>query len=312
MPMSSATVICTFSTYRRFQIGSNIPLANRNARMFWTVFAQIMVDPEDLGLVEYLMESPVELLCALQVTAERFLYDDLGIPVQVALSEPLDDQWIGRGRRGAVVEPAAVRPFVPIDLFEVLSKMVHGHLAVELSRDVGEARLELGPLLPRQLASTELLDRGARALLEFLVLHLAPGVPDDGEPLREEPFHEEVIEGGEQLAFGEVAGRAEDDDRLGLRRLDHHLARVLMLGVLLDGVATELLPESRDHLRGIGLVLTRGEPAEQGKRCDRSGDVLVHGSLHRPPPLARVLDVPLHPGQVGVTLERVDQQFEQP
>ena len=37
MPICSATVICTWSTYRRFQIGSNIPLANRKAKMFWTV-----------------------------------------------------------------------------------------------------------------------------------------------------------------------------------------------------------------------------------------------------------------------------------
>jgi hypothetical protein len=37
MPMDSATVICTLSMYRRFQIGSNIPLANRKARMFCTV-----------------------------------------------------------------------------------------------------------------------------------------------------------------------------------------------------------------------------------------------------------------------------------
>ncbi len=30
-------VICTWSTKDRFQIGSNIVLAKRSARMFWTV-----------------------------------------------------------------------------------------------------------------------------------------------------------------------------------------------------------------------------------------------------------------------------------
>ena len=35
-PAASATVISTESTYLRFQIGSKIELANRNARTFWT------------------------------------------------------------------------------------------------------------------------------------------------------------------------------------------------------------------------------------------------------------------------------------
>ena len=37
MPTSSATVICTEATCRRFQIGSKMLLPNRKARMFWTV-----------------------------------------------------------------------------------------------------------------------------------------------------------------------------------------------------------------------------------------------------------------------------------
>ena len=37
MPMSSAIVIWTWSTCSAFQSGSNIRLANRNARMFCTV-----------------------------------------------------------------------------------------------------------------------------------------------------------------------------------------------------------------------------------------------------------------------------------
>jgi hypothetical protein len=37
MPMSSAAVIWTLSMKLRFHRGSNIPLAKRNAMMFWTV-----------------------------------------------------------------------------------------------------------------------------------------------------------------------------------------------------------------------------------------------------------------------------------
>ncbi len=37
IPSDSATVIWTWSTNWRFQIGSKIPFANRRTSMFWTV-----------------------------------------------------------------------------------------------------------------------------------------------------------------------------------------------------------------------------------------------------------------------------------
>ena len=37
IPIVSATVIWTWSMNWRFQIGSKMPFAKRNARMFWTV-----------------------------------------------------------------------------------------------------------------------------------------------------------------------------------------------------------------------------------------------------------------------------------
>ncbi len=36
---------------------------------------------------------------------------------------------------------------------------------------------------------------------------------DDAEALRQQPSHGERVERGEELALGEVAGRAEDDER---------------------------------------------------------------------------------------------------
>src|SRR6266498_4721294 len=60
-----------------------------------------------------------------------------------------------------------------------------------------------------------------------------------------------------------------------------------------NGVPAELLPERRDDLGRVGLLLPGGEPQEQRQRGDGGRDVLVHGREHRPPALAGVLHVPL-------------------
>ncbi len=58
-----------------------------------------------------------------------------------------------------------------------------------------------------------------RRLLHFLAEHVvglvAPGEADDDHARRQVAVGGEVVEGGDELAVGEVAGRAEDHQRAG-------------------------------------------------------------------------------------------------
>ncbi len=62
------------------------------------------------------------------------------------------------------------------------------------------------------------LDGLAHLGLELLGGHLAPRDADDGEPVGQEVAHGERVEGGEELALRQVAGRPEDRERAGLGR----------------------------------------------------------------------------------------------
>jgi hypothetical protein len=64
----------------------------------------------------------------------------------------------------------------------------------------------------------ELLDSAADPLAKVRVVEAAPTRADDRVALRQETLVAEVVEGREQLAAGQIAGRAEDDERLRWRR----------------------------------------------------------------------------------------------
>jgi phosphopantetheine--protein transferase-like protein len=57
----------------------------------------------------------------------------------------------------------------------------------------------------------------------------------------------------------------------------------------LDGVPSELVPESRDHSVGKGVVPARGEAIEQRNRNGGRGSPLIDRSFDRPATLAGIL-----------------------
>src|SRR5215471_11905321 len=80
----------------------------------------------------------------------------------------------------------------------------------------------------------------------------------------------------------------------------------------LHRVATELLAQRGDHLRGEGLWLARDEALQERERNHGRGHVLIYRGLHRPAPLAGVLDIATNAGERRIFLERVRRQIEQP
>ncbi len=129
----------------RLQIGSNRPLANRNARR--RLLPEEVVDAEDLALTEGLVHHGVEPDRAVQIAAERLLHDDSGPIDQARLPQRLDDREGCPRRDAEVVEATGTLPqlllgsrdrrrqgFWPIglpyvlQLVEIVLDLIVGHL----------------------------------------------------------------------------------------------------------------------------------------------------------------------------------------
>ncbi len=81
-------------------------------------------------------------------------------------------------------------------------------------------RIPLGQLVPDLLPeriARVMLDGGLHRLAEPVVRPLGAGDADDGEPLRQQAPERERVQRGHQLALGQVARGAEDDERARLR-----------------------------------------------------------------------------------------------
>jgi len=183
------------------------------------LLAEVVIDPEDLGLPEVAGDHPVEFLRAGPVVPEGFLDDDLaGLAAALVVG----------GETGApeVVEDGSEDPRRGGDVEEVLQ--LPADLVLDRGETLGEgpevgfvlvgARLVEGPIPQRgpdlflQGAARVLADGPGRPPAEFLLVHLAPAVADKEEVRRQEVVDREVVKGREELARGQVPGRAEDDE----------------------------------------------------------------------------------------------------
>ena len=71
-------------------------------------FAEEVVDPKDLFLVESLVDRLVEFACALQVDAERLLHDDPRVLRQVGLVQGVHHRHHRFGRHAQVVQQVSL------------------------------------------------------------------------------------------------------------------------------------------------------------------------------------------------------------
>jgi hypothetical protein len=173
------------------------------------LLAEVVVDAEELVLVEHAVQLGVELRRALEVVAEGLLDDH---PVEGLLPDVLSvhdahlPQVVGRhgeerGLQGQVAEAgrilAAEGLELPLQLDEA-GRVAHVALA---EVDVGQHRLDVPP------------DGLAEIGAEGLVAHRSTADADH--------LHIEALRGDEEsrdeLATGQVAAAAEDDDLDGLR-----------------------------------------------------------------------------------------------
>ena len=226
----------------RFQIGSKRPLANRNARMFWAASL-----PRKWSIRKICSSRKTSCTSALSATADaRSVPNGFSMMIRDRSTRPgrlelVDHVERGLGRDAEVVEAAYVarrRPARPRPRAPGRDGLAAGRL-----RDVAEQRRERRPPLVGDLALAELLAGRPGELVELLVVEvLHRGADDPG--VVEQVGLGQPQQPGQQLAAGQVAGRAEQHDDV-------------RLGHVLDG-SHEVLPRYyRWSLRGSGRSSAR-------------------------------------------------------
>ncbi len=196
---------------------------------------EVMVDPEDLGLVERRCDGVVVRPRALQVMPEGLLEDDprpgsahgigrLSRPFhrrgdELRRAQALDD--VAELVRGHGEIKEAVAPGPPLGV-HTLERGLEGRVGARVVRGathVRNAPLEIAPQgRVDGLASGELHHGVPQFLAEGLVRFLTTRHADDGKASREGAAPGQVVERGHELAAREVAGGSEDDDRASVAR----------------------------------------------------------------------------------------------
>ena len=135
-------------------------------------------------------------------------------PGQAGPAEVLDDGAVHR-RRNREVEQHAL---VAVDLAQLVLDPLIERLVVDLAGDVVQPAGErLGDLVAARRAD-ELLQAVAELGPELVIAHRRPRHADDRELRRQPAALRQPVDGRQQLALGEVAGGAEDDERGRTRR----------------------------------------------------------------------------------------------
>ena len=247
--------------------------------------------------VNHRCSDRVQLARRREVVAERLL-DDQPRPALARLAplaELVDDR-LERGRRdGEVVDAVARRAALLVELAQRLDDLV---LALRRRRSRwrrSASRRRASPRRPRANSS-----RRARCTAFFIAathclvvcsVRATPTIPNRSGS---RPPEGERVERGEELALGQVAGGAEDDERARLGRaaqpqpLEQRVLRRVRAhrGIwarlrLLDGlhrVPAELVAQRRLHLGGEVDLLARGEAREE-----RRGDHRQRARSRRSP-----------------------------
>ena len=168
-----------------------------------------MINAKDLRLLERGRHLGVDGTRAVLVPSERLLDDDADEPVASDVAEPrlaqAGSNVAEQLRRGGQVEdPAAGSAARAIELVEHIGQLRVCGWVVVAPTDVPDRRHEIGPLVAAVLA------RGPQQpFRELAVCHWRTADADEAEFPGQPVICTQPFDRGQQLAFGEVAGRTE-------------------------------------------------------------------------------------------------------
>ena len=188
------------------------------------LFAEVVIDAEDLVFAQGLAQVAVELLGRIEIDAERLLDDHtppamrggitrtLAFAHQTRSTELLDDGREVLGRGGQVKETVAARAVALLGVEELLFQAHIRSRIVEVARHIAHTRQHRFDDVARQIVRFVALDVlfHARAVGRG-VERRAPHT-DDAKVRRQQPIMQQVAQSRNQLALRQVPCCAKDDD----------------------------------------------------------------------------------------------------
>ena len=271
------------------------------------LLAQVVVDPEDLRFLEGRVQRGVELAGGGEIASKRLLDHHpaeataLFLAAHPLVLQPLCEWGEAARRDREVVDAVPRRPPLTVGGLQGPFDPVEAAVPV---REGGVAQ-PLGEAAPHLLVHPqpgESRDGVAHVGAKLIIGQLAAGRTDHREMLGEEAVDGQRVEGGHQLALGQVAGRTEDHHRRGGRRRQARGLRHRLLGHRRihgpEALACFFCHQPRSIMGGAairapttprrGAVTGPGAPAGC-PGCPRGGDGSPGGRGHaaiadRPPP----------------------------
>ena len=181
--------------------------------------------------------------------------------VQTDPAQLADDLGHLRGLRGQVEEPVAGRAPLGVEVVQALGQPIEAGVVAEVELVVGDALGQLGPgRLVDRLDARVLLHRGPDLGREGLVRIRPPGHGDQAELGRQQVRAPQLVEGRHDLAVGQVAGGAEQDEGARVR----HPLQAEPCRSGLRSPSSDLDGGRRSRLRASGEP---SGPAEAGSEC---------------------------------------------
>ena len=182
------------------------------------LLAEIVVNTENLGFFEVFAEVFVQGACTGQIVTEG-LFDNHPAPgIRILLrqtdcSELLHHFGKERGRDRQIEQDIARQAPSRLGLGDFLFEFVEGLDVVEIPLEIVAALAEVIPLNVLDRTGGKLPDvlRGFCAVA--FIITFAHRDTNHGEILRQEAQNFQIVEGREKLAFCQVAGCTENDNR---------------------------------------------------------------------------------------------------
>ncbi len=173
-------------------------------------------------LLEHLADDAVERHGGVEVLAEGFFDNDLGVQRgaeaargQAGGAEVAQDGGEHRGRRGDVEQHLHLAAEFLLDAVDMRGETGKRLRLVVAARDVGRVGRHVAPDVLVQLAAGKLLDRAAGDLAKLLVGDRLAAVAHEEKVGGQEVVESEVVDRGDELPGGEITGSTKDHDHRG-------------------------------------------------------------------------------------------------
>src|ERR1700680_1132241 len=199
------------------RLENSVPKSQRQ-KILDRIFPQKMIDPIDLRLVEDFENCTVELSGRGKVVAKGFFDDDADPRVigrwlrQARCADLADHLGINGGRRREIIQAVALQVALAVEFFKAARKLCKRVRLIVIPGDVYKGLREVAKVFILDVTGGVLAHGPRYGLLKSGVAHFTAREANYGESPGERLASRQFEERRDQLAAGEIAGRAQKND----------------------------------------------------------------------------------------------------